>query len=226
MTFSIAARCPKTGMFGIAVASSSPAVAARCAHARAGAGAVGSQNVTDPRLGMLGLDLLETGSSATDALAALLRHGGDMIAWRQLILVDSQGHTAVFSGARTLGTHASSQGPGVVAAGNLLANSLVPERMRDAFLASENAAFGERLVRSMRAGLDAGGEVGPIKSIGLKVVRELAWPIADLRVDWDETDPIGELERLWALWQPQMDDYVRRALDPARAPSFGVPGER
>jgi uncharacterized Ntn-hydrolase superfamily protein len=226
MTFSIAARCPKTGMFGIAVASSSPAVAARCAHARAGAGAVGSQNVTDPRLGMLGLDLLEAGSSAADALAALLRDGGDMIAWRQLILVDSQGRTAVFSGTGTLGSHASSQGPGVVAAGNLLANSMVPERMRDAFLASERAAFGERLVRSMRAGLDTGGEVGPIKSIGLKIVREVAWPIADLRVDWHETDPVGELERLWALWQPQMDDYVTRALDPARAPSFGVPGER
>ncbi|GIR51209.1 MAG: hypothetical protein CM15mP60_2700 [Alphaproteobacteria bacterium] len=51
MTFSIVARCAKTGQFGMAVASSSPAVAARCAYARAGVGAAASQNVTDPRLG-------------------------------------------------------------------------------------------------------------------------------------------------------------------------------
>ena len=48
MTFSLAARCPESGRFGIVVTSSSPAVAARCAHARAGVGASASQNVTDP----------------------------------------------------------------------------------------------------------------------------------------------------------------------------------
>jgi len=58
MTFSIAALCARTGQFGVAVASSSPAVAARCAHARGGIGAVLTQNVTDPRIGARGLDLL------------------------------------------------------------------------------------------------------------------------------------------------------------------------
>ena len=56
MTFSVSARCPDTGMFGVAVSSSSPSVAARCAHARAGVGAVATQNITDPRLGPKGLD--------------------------------------------------------------------------------------------------------------------------------------------------------------------------
>ncbi|MEY5037786.1 MAG: hypothetical protein RL472_892, partial [Pseudomonadota bacterium] len=55
MTFSLVARCAETGMFGVAISSSSPAVAARCAYARAGVGAVASQNITDPRLGPLGL---------------------------------------------------------------------------------------------------------------------------------------------------------------------------
>lgn len=59
MTFSIAARCTKTGQFAVAVASSSPAVAARCAYARAGIGAATTQNVTDPRLGPMALDFLE-----------------------------------------------------------------------------------------------------------------------------------------------------------------------
>ena len=51
MTFSLVARCAETGMFGVAISSSSPAVAARCAYARAGVGAVASQNVTDPTPG-------------------------------------------------------------------------------------------------------------------------------------------------------------------------------
>ena len=63
MTFSLVARCEKTGMFGMAISSSSPAVAARCSFARAGVGAVASQNVTDPSLGPLTLDLMAGGMS-------------------------------------------------------------------------------------------------------------------------------------------------------------------
>ena len=36
VTFSLVGRCERTGMFGAVVTSSSPAVAARCAWARAG----------------------------------------------------------------------------------------------------------------------------------------------------------------------------------------------
>jgi uncharacterized Ntn-hydrolase superfamily protein len=77
----------------------------------------------------------------------------------------------------------------------------------------------------MRAGLDAGGEAGPIHSAGMKLVREVAWPVADLRVDWTEGDPIAELGQLWQLYAPQLDAYVTRALDPREAPSYGVPGD-
>ena len=64
MTFSLVGRCARTGRFGVVVASSSPAVAARCAWARAGVGAVATQNITDPRLGPRLLDLLALGRSA------------------------------------------------------------------------------------------------------------------------------------------------------------------
>jgi uncharacterized Ntn-hydrolase superfamily protein len=77
----------------------------------------------------------------------------------------------------------------------------------------------------MRAGLDAGGEAGPIHSAGMRLVRDVPWPVADLRVDWTEGDPIGELAALWTLYAPQLDAYVTRALDPTRAPSYGVPGD-
>ena len=225
MTFSIAARCPMTGMFGLAVASSSPAVAARCSHVRAKAGAVGSQNITDPRLGLWGLDHLADGRSADETLTLLKEQGGTLIAYRQLTIVDSQGRTAAHSGSKTLGIHASAHGDGVVAAGNMLAHDGVPAAMIAHYVATSTQPFGERLIGAMQAGLDAGGEAGPIHSIGLKLVRDVPWPVADLRVDWHDTDPVGELAKLWSIYAPQLDDYVIRALDPTKAPSFGVPGD-
>lgn len=220
MTFSIAAKCAQNGMFGMAISSSSPAVAARCAHARARIGVVASQNITDPRLGKTGLDLMARGASAEGALKTLC--ASPLISHRQLMLVDANGRTAAYSGPGTLGIHAIVQGKNAVAAGNLLANADVPQAMMRAFEASDTL-LPERLLTALAAGLEAGGEAGPVHSAGLLVVREVEWPIADLRVDWSES-PISDLQNLWALYKPQMEDYVRRALDPSAAPSFGVPG--
>ena len=222
MTFSIAARCAKTGMFGLAISSSSPAVAARCAHARAGVGVVATQNVTDPALGPAGLDLLARGASASqtrDILVATHRH----IEYRQLAIIDAQGRTAAFSGSGALGIHATAQGEDAVAAGNLLANPGVPEAMIEAFRAFEGH-LGDRLIGAMKAALGAGGEAGPVHSAGLLLVRDVSWPVADLRIDWAE-DPIAGLSGLWMLYKPQLQAYIDRALDPTLAPRFGVPGD-
>ncbi|MBS0241338.1 MAG: DUF1028 domain-containing protein [Proteobacteria bacterium] len=224
MTFSIAARCPRTGMFGLAVSSSSPAVAARCAYARAGVGAAGSQNITDPTLGPKLLDLMALGLSAPEAVKALAA-ATPHIAYRQLVAVDSQGRTGAFSGERTLGKHAARHGDGAVAAGNMLKDTDVPERMIAAFTAAKGA-FGGRILAAMRAGLEAGGEEGPVHSAGLLLVRDVPWPVADLRVDWAEDDPIRALQELWQIYEPQLEAYVTRALDPTAAPSFGVPGDQ
>jgi uncharacterized Ntn-hydrolase superfamily protein len=98
--------------------------------------------------------------------------------------------------------------------------------MIEAFEAGERAPLGDRLIAAMQAALSAGGEEGPVHSAGMLLVRNVSWPVADLRVDWHKTDPVGELGRLWQLWQPQMDAYVTRALNPSSAPSYGVPGDR
>ncbi|HVT55796.1 MAG TPA: DUF1028 domain-containing protein, partial [Xanthobacteraceae bacterium] len=119
MTFSIAAKCPQSGSFGMAISSSSPAVAARCAHARARIGVVASQNITDPRLGKMGLDLMARGASADAALKTLC--ASPLISYRQLMLVDANGRTAGYSGSGTLGIHAIAEGKNAIAAGNLLA---------------------------------------------------------------------------------------------------------
>lgn len=223
MTFSIAARCAETGAFALAVSSSSPAVAARCAHARAGVGAIASQNITDPSLGPRGLDLMQQGASAPEAIARLAERAPHA-EYRQLAAVDTEGRTAHFSGAKTLGLHAAASGDNVVAAGNLLANETVPQVMVEAFLASEGHIAARALV-AMRAALEAGGEEGSVHSAGLVVVDRVSWPVTDLRVDWHDEDPIGELSRLWKLWAPQEEAYVTRALDPDKAPNYGVPGD-
>jgi uncharacterized Ntn-hydrolase superfamily protein len=97
--------------------------------------------------------------------------------------------------------------------------------MLEAF-AEVSLEFPARLLQALHAGVTAGGEAGPIHSAGLLVVRDVSWPIIDLRVDWADEDPVAELTSLWERYQPQVEDYVRRALDPAAAPSFGVPGDR
>ncbi|WP_455361358.1 DUF1028 domain-containing protein [Streptomyces sp. SYSU K21746] len=144
MTFSLAARCLRTGQFGVAVTSSSPAVAARCAHVRAGVGAACSQNVTDPRLGPRLLEHLVTGSGdAADAMRRTV--GGEPHRdWRQLTVIGVSGVPAHHSGSRALGTYAHALGPDAVAAGNLLANPGVPRAMLDAFAEAHAAAYPEQ----------------------------------------------------------------------------------
>ena len=223
MTLSIVARSADARLFGIAIASSSPAVAARCAHARAGAGAVATQNITDPALGPRVLEGLARGESAQQALEAALQ-STPFAAYRQLLAIGPTGNPAIHSGANALGIVAGAVGADAAAAGNLLANADVPAAMVGAFHASRGE-LGLRLLEALAAGVERGGEAGALHSAGLLVVREVPWPIVDLRIDWSDADPVAALSRLWDLFAPQVDDYVTRALDPRRAPAFGVPGD-
>ena len=223
MTFSVVARCHRTGMFGVAISSSSPAVAARCSYARAGVGAVASQNVTDPTLGPMTLDLMQDGLTAQEAISEIQKRG-TFVEYRQVLAVDVQGTTAIHSGPNSLGLWTQSMGPDVASGGNLLANDGVPTAMVDHF-ASSDGHLGDRLLGALRAGLEAGGEAGPVHSAGLKLVDDVSWPVADLRCDWTNACPIAEVEAAWAIYKPQLNDYVQRALDPTKAPSYGVPGD-
>jgi len=223
MTFSLVGRCYRTGMLGLVVASSSPAVAARCAWARGSVGAVATQNVTDPSLAPQVLDLMEHRRSATSALNEVIATA-PFAEYRQLAVIDAAGRTASYSGARTLGTHSSSSGKDCLAAGNLLADGKVTTAMVHAFEQRSQDHLADRLLDALRAGAAAGGEEGPVHSCGLLVTDKVTWPVTDLRIDWHD-DPITELARLWAVWRPQEAAYLQRALDPTAAPSYGVPGE-
>jgi uncharacterized Ntn-hydrolase superfamily protein len=222
MTMSIAARCPVTGMVGVALASSSIAVASRCANVRAGVGAALSQNVTDPSLGPLVLDLMESGKSPRDIFDFLVAERPAM-AWRQLVLVPSLGEPGVFSGDRALGVSGESISYDCAAAGNLLANPLVPAEMTRAFEQSQGH-LADRLLAALGAGLKAGGEASPLHAAGIQVADKLSWPVVDLRVDWSD-HPVEQLRHLWELYRPQLDAYVQRAKSPDAAPAYGVAGD-
>ncbi|UGT43538.1 DUF1028 domain-containing protein [Nocardia yamanashiensis] len=223
MTLSLVARDPGTGVFGMVICSSSPAVAARCAHARAGVGVVASQNITNPALGTRVLDLLAEGRGAAAALEAALA-AERYPEHRQVTVVDIHGGTAVHSGAHSLGVYAEAVGEHAVAAGNLLAHDGVVAALLAGYTGSDAETFEDRLLDGLRAGTAAGGEAGSVHSAGLLVVDDVSWPVTDLRVDY-AADPLTDLVALWELWRPQKADYRMRGIDPTAAPSYGVPGD-
>ena len=224
MTFSISGFCQKTGMVGVAITSSSICVASRCPWVRAGVGAAATQNITDPGLGNIMLDYLEQGLNAQQSIDKVVE-GRKYIDYRQLALVDSKGNSGSYTGSKTLGTNAVSQGGDCIAAGNLLSSAEVVKAMSDSFSSNGNLHLAERLLVALHAGIEAGGEEGPVHSAGLKVAHQHSWPLVDLRVDWADDGPVSELVKLWRVYEPQMKDYNSRAIDPSQAPSYGVPGD-
>ena len=224
MSFSVSGFCKKTGMVGVAITTSSICVASRCPWVRAGVGAAATQNLTDPSLGNLLLDYLEQGLSAQQSIDKVVE-GRKYIYYRQLALVDSKGNSGSYTGSKTLGTNAVSQGDGCIAAGNLLSSAEVVKAMSDSFSSNGNLHLAERLLVALHAGIEAGGEEGPVHSAGLKVAYKNPWPLVDLRIDWADDGPITELMNLWRAYAPQMMDYNLRAIDPSQAPSYGVPGD-
>jgi|GEM_PF-8533 len=223
MTFSLVARCAETGMFGIAISSSSPAVAARCVFTRSGVGAVASQNITDPSLGPRTLDLMQNGMKAEEAITEF-QEQGSFVECRQVLAIDKNGETAIHSGPNSLGIWTQAEGVDVASGGNLLANDRVPQAIVDGFQSAQGH-LGDRLIAALRAGLSAGGEAGPIHSAGMQICDKVSWPVADLRCDWTESCPIEAIATAWDVYKPQLDAYVQRALDPREAPSYGVPGD-
>jgi uncharacterized Ntn-hydrolase superfamily protein len=180
--------------------------------------------VTDPNLGPLVLDFMERGKTARQAVDEVVRDR-QFIAYRQLTAVDRHGGSASWSGEHILGTSGVSEAPDCVAAGNLLKAASLPHAMTAAFAANSGQHLAERLLRSLEAGLAAGGEEGPVRSAALLVYHEQAFPLVSLRCDWDDDDPVRVLRRLWTDYRPQMAAYLARAIDPTAAPSYGVPGD-
>jgi uncharacterized Ntn-hydrolase superfamily protein len=157
--------------------------------------------------------------AALDSVSATATHPE----FRQLTVVDKTGDSAVHSGVKSLGINAQVIGVNVAAAGNMLANPDVIKAMVDSFTNNPDKELADRLIQALEAGVEAGGEAGPVHSAAVLVATDVAWPSTNLRVDWDE-NPIAKIREIYQVWAPQAQDYVTRALNPNSAPSYGVPG--
>jgi uncharacterized Ntn-hydrolase superfamily protein len=213
MTFSLLGRCPRTGMFGAAVTTSSIAVGSRCPHARAGVGACLTQHRTDPRLGPLALDLLAQGYGAQQVMDGLVAMA-PYPEWRQLAVIDREGRTAAFTGGRVVRDRAGeAHDQNCVAIANIVRSTTIPAIMVQTFEAEPELPLATRLLNALAAGEAAGGEFKPVVSAALVVVHRERFPFVDLRVD-SHPMPIVELTRLWGEYEPEAAAYVTRASDP------------
>lgn len=216
MTFSIAGRCSETGAFGCALATSSIAAAARCPFGSKDAGIVLTQARTDPRLGLAGLELLRSGLDADGVVAKLVADHADT-SWRQLAVLDLKGGLAAHTGQDVSPPKGAETAAHSVAIGNWVTSPSVVEAMVAAFEQGQGSPLADRLIGALEAAQAAGGELDPLRSSGVLIYGDQAFAEIDLRIDSSDT-PIRDLRGLWQQYQPVMDGYIERALDPANAP--------
>ncbi|AQZ32848.1 hypothetical protein BHQ29_05845 [Pseudomonas sp. LPH1] len=194
MTFSIVARCPRTGQFGVAAATAMPAVGKLLSHAAAGAGAVATQAQVNPYLGLDGLALLRQGLSAKEALERL--KGTDpCMELRQCALIDAQGDSLCWTGDKCIPWAGSLAGEQFSVQGNRLVGPQVLDAVAEAFRHAEKRPLIERLIEALAAGDRCGGDRHGESSAVIYVVDQEEYPLWDIRVD-HHLDPVAELRRL------------------------------
>ena len=216
MTFSIAARCPRTGMLGVATSSKALSAGGLVPYCRAHVGAIASQSFVNPYLGIDGLVLLEQGLTAERTLERLLEgdRGRDV---RQVAIVDQDGRVAAHTGTRCIAWAGHVLGAGYVCLGNILTGEAVVRAMAHAFESTLMEELPERLMQALEAGQAAGGDRRGRQSAGMTIVLKEEYPCCDLRVD-DHPDPVAELRRVlelykreqpfWQMMLPRRDDFT------------------
>jgi len=195
MTYSICARDPETGHYGVAVASRFFAVGALVPHLRGGKCAVATQAFVSPIWGMEAAERLAKGEAGAQVLADLVaRDGGQAI--RQIHVVDATGTPAAHTGENCVDWCGHVAGQGVSVAGNMLAGPQVVAETLAAYEANMHLPLAERLMTAMEAGEAAGGDKRGTQSAALVIHRTEDYPWLSLRAD-DHPDPLAELRRLY-----------------------------
>jgi uncharacterized Ntn-hydrolase superfamily protein len=225
MTYSIVARDKKTGEFGVAVQSHYFQVSPAVPWALAGVGAVATQSRVNLSYGPLGLELLQAGYSAEQALKALT--AGDPLAEvRQCAIVDASGHVAAHTGTKCIAAAGHRLGDGFSCQANLMERDTVWDAMADTF-ESTDAPLAERMMAALEAAEVEGGDIRGKQSAAMLVVAGTGtgrpWDdrIIDLRVE-DAAEPLPELRRLLRIKRAYMaagdaDDLEASGNAPAAA---------
>jgi uncharacterized Ntn-hydrolase superfamily protein len=216
MTFSIVARDPETGDFGVAVASKFLAAGSVVSHARGGVGAIATQALANYTYGPQGLELLAQGLPAAEVLEQLTS-ADDGRDHRQLGIVDAAGRAATYTGKSCIDWAGGRTADGVAVQGNILAGQAVVDAMLEAYHAP-GLPFPERLVAALKAADEKGGDRRGRQSAAVLVKRVDGgyggnndnW--IDLRVDDDEApmERLQDLVELVHLYRdrPQPDDLL------------------
>jgi uncharacterized Ntn-hydrolase superfamily protein len=211
-TFSLIGRCDRTGMLGVAIATSEMAVGSRCIHVAPNVGAVVCQASTNPRLGFLGLNLMRAGYSAPRALEEIAA-SDTHVERRQLGCLDVSGHAAGRTGAGNKPWAGHRAQPNVVAAANAVVGAGVVDAMFSSFETKPERPLWERLLSALEAGKQAGGQPDGEQSAGLYVVDREPFALVDLRVDL-HPEPVRELRRLADRYFPLVGYYSLRPFNP------------
>jgi len=219
-TFSIAARCPRTGMFGVGVSTAVPGVGSLCPFPKAGTGAIATQSWVNPYLGIDGLRLLEQGLGAQEALDRLL--GADAGRRdRQVGIVDKHGNSAAWTGEDCVPWCGHITGQNFSAQGNMLVGAETVEAMAEAFVKAESLDLPERLLVVLEAGQAAGGDKRGKQSASIKVMDTEEYPYCELRVD-EHRHPVAELRRVFEVARHQLLPFVK-GLPSRSNPIGGIP---
>jgi uncharacterized Ntn-hydrolase superfamily protein len=201
-TFSIVARDPANGDLGVAVQSKFPNVRVAVPHAKAGVGAVATQSFANSEFGTKGLQLMALGATPEEVIAIIGRDDPDLQD-RQVGIVDAKGRSATFTGKKCFDWAGGRRAADYAIQGNILVSEATVDAMEKAFLGTKGP-LAERLLASLKAGAEAGGDKRGRQSAALLVVREGASydGKSDAYVDisvYDAPDPIAEIFRLYEL---------------------------
>jgi uncharacterized Ntn-hydrolase superfamily protein len=218
MTWSIVARDPETGAFGIAAASRFFAVGAQVPFVASGAGAIATQALVNPFYGIDGLQLLRQHHDPAATIKTLTRQDPGS-AHRQVHLVDCRGRTAAHTGQCCLQWSGHCCEAGVSLAGNMLAGPRVLSETLRAWHDAARLPFPCRLIAAMQAGEAAGGDRRGKQSASLVIYGADEWSLLDLRVD-DHPEPLLELQRLEQVSRQEWMIY--RKFVPTRSNPAGV----
>ena len=211
-TFTAIGRCPRTGRLGVAVTTGEIGTGGRVPSVIANIGAVGTQASTDPRLGPLAIKLLELGYPAARVMAEL-EASDPYIEFRQLGIVDRFGRTAVRTGSNNNPWAGHETGEGWVVMGNAVVDEGVVAAMAGAICEYEAEDIETRLMHSISAGTDAGGQPDGQRAAAVLVHENEGYAIINLRVD-DHDEPMQELWRLFHKMRPLVPYYRQRPDDP------------
>lgn len=205
-TFSIAARCPRTGMLGIAVSTADVGAGRLVTWAKAGIGAVATQSWPSLYLAIDALAALERGATAPQALDQVIRDDEGQ-AVRQVGIVDRAGGSAAWTGEACTSWFGHVTGDGFSAQGNMLIGPETVSALADTFVATEALDLAERLLLSLESGQAAGGDKRGRQCSALYVVHREAYPLWDLRVD-EHPQPVAELRRIFEIARCQLLPFV------------------